>query len=39
VNSPSEKKYPSWKVKFPVVYEILMGAIKRPKTKQKIKSN
>jgi hypothetical protein len=31
VNSPSEKKYPSWKVKFPTVYEILMGAAKMKK--------
>jgi hypothetical protein len=29
VNSPSEKKYPSWNVKFPAVYEMLMGAVKR----------
>jgi hypothetical protein len=33
VNSPSEKKYPSWNVKLPVVYMILMGAVKRIITK------
>jgi len=33
VNSPSEKKYPSWNVKFPAVYEILMGAVNRIITK------
>jgi len=33
VNSPSEKKYPSWNVKFPTVYEILIGAVKRIITK------
>jgi uncharacterized integral membrane protein len=33
VNSPSEIKYPSWNVKFPAVYVILMGAVKRIITK------
>jgi hypothetical protein len=33
VNSPSEKKYPSWNVKFPSVYEIIMGAVKRTITR------
>jgi hypothetical protein len=33
VNLPSEKKYPSWNVKFPSVYEILMGPVKRTITK------